>query len=279
MRMLMLLTGLASRLLGLGREPSKPGRETESDRRLAEALAAVRDANEAMAIASADTAKSMVAFGDEASKAMMTTLGGCYHDAVAYSLAYEAAGGDTELCGETFTSLDTGIDGGAKAALRRHMQNFDPARDVPRFIVALRPVKVIGWRSNYDTEAYGLPPGPMAGDPPTASVWGEHVAKGRFNVVKRAVDMVKQDCERRGIDISKSMVTVSVTPHDGQEAFARCEPAKACDECSCPSCECDGGCDKDYATSCHMCDTWLCSYCVVEGACNNCFAKMQGGVI
>lgn len=212
-------------------------------------------------------------------------LGGCYHDGVAYSLGYDA-NGVVELSGETFTNLS-----GAEAALQRHRQNFDAGRDIPRFIVALSPVKVSDWRSSSDTKAYGLPPGPLAGDHPTAEVWGEHVAQGRFNVVKDAVERVKQDCERRGVDISKSTVTISVKPEDGQDAFARCEKVdidddysieallSSCDECSSLYCECDGTCDPDYATSCHMCDTWVCAYCVVEGACHNCFSKMQGGVI
>lgn len=285
MRMLMMLTGLGARLLKLGREPSKPGRETESDSRVAEALAAMRD-----------------------------TLGGCYRDGVAYSLGYRTSEGVIELCGEVFTSLDSGIDGGALAALRRHRQNFDPGRDVKRIIVALRPVRVIEPHRTDGTPSYGLEPGPLAGNPISAEVWGEHVANGRFEVVRRAVDMVKQDCERRGVDISKSTVTISVKPHDGQEAFARCEKSydtanedvehmgemqvlavdddndddydindllKGCDpccECSCPQCECDGTCDPDFATSCHRCDTWVCGFCVVEGACHNCFSKMQGGV-
>ncbi len=298
--------------------PTRIRRETCGNTTAANALAAMRDANMA----------------DEMF-ARVAALGGCYHDGVAYSLGYDA-NGKVELCGETFTSLDTGIDGGALAALRRHRQNYDPSRDVKCFIVALKPVRVVSGRmedgDDDAIEAYGLPPGPLAGNRPTAMVWGEHVAAGRFNVVKDAVDTVKRDCERRGIDISRSMVTVSVTPHDGQEAFARCEkgvdhrkvspvpyahgayivegkpckhpgclshvshpcegcgriagmatpdePAKkACDECSCPYCECDGSCDPDYATNCYRCDTWVCGYCVVEGACHNCFSKMQGGVI
>ena len=70
-------------------------------------------------------------------------LGGCYHDGVVYSLAYDA-NGEIELCDKTFTTLNTGIDGGAEAALLEHRKNFDPHRDVPRFIIALKPTSIIG---------------------------------------------------------------------------------------------------------------------------------------
>lgn len=86
------------------------------------------------------------------------SLGGCYHDGVAYSLAYDA-NGEIELSGKTFTTLDTGIDGGAKAALLKHRKNFDVNKDIPRFIVALNPVRIIDNMKNNET--YGLPPGPQ----------------------------------------------------------------------------------------------------------------------
>lgn len=70
------------------------------------------------------------------------SLGGCYHTGLAYSLAYDAHG-KIELTGKTFTNLDAGLDGGAMGALREHRQNFDPSKDVPYFIVALKPVDVI----------------------------------------------------------------------------------------------------------------------------------------
>lgn len=182
MRTLRMLSGLAARFKGWLVEPEAPTkRETDRDRRAAEALAAMRDANDAMAAlgaASADAAVATGGFGDACA-----SLGGCYHDAVAYSLGYEVSPGVIELCGETFTTLDTGIDGGARAALRRHRQNYDPDRDVERLIVALKPVGVVGGRKEDGDaiEAYGLPPGPLAGNPVTAEVWGEHVASGRFD--------------------------------------------------------------------------------------------------
>lgn len=70
-------------------------------------------------------------------------LGGCYHDGTAWSLGYETAHGEVELDGKTFTSLDTGLDGGAMAALREHRRKYSSARDVPRLLVELKVVKVI----------------------------------------------------------------------------------------------------------------------------------------
>lgn len=215
-------------------------------------------------------------------------LGGCYHDDVVYSLGYDA-NGVVELSGGTFTSLDTGFDGGAKAALHRHRQNYDPTRDIKLFIVALKPVKVIIGKED---EAYGLPPGPLVGDPPTVNVLGEHVAKGNDDVIRRAIEHVKQDCVRRGVDISGSTVTVSVKPHDEQEAFARCEKSpivrerlgdgEPCDHPGCLShvshpcegcnrvagrvvCESCGANEAEEGADCVECDKNLCLACAGFG--------------
>lgn len=145
MKALMMVTGWAARLLPR-REQKPVARTTAADMRAAEALAAMRDAN-------------MEAEARTEAEARDASLGGCYHDGVAYSLGYDA-NGVVELDGKTFTSLNTGLDGGAAAALRKHRQEFNPGRDIPRFIVALRPVKVIEGRSASDTYGYGLPPGP-----------------------------------------------------------------------------------------------------------------------
>ncbi len=83
-------------------------------------------------------------------------LGSCYHMGLVYSLAYDA-NGETELRGETFTNLRNGFDGGAMAALKKHRRNFDPSRDVPLFIVSLKPVKIILGRDK--DEAYRLSTG------------------------------------------------------------------------------------------------------------------------
>jgi len=194
MRMLRMLSGLAARTVGwCGKKPSAH-REIEGYAGAAEALLGMTEVN-----------------------VMKESLGDCYHDDVAYSLGYRTSDGVIELCGETYTNLNTGIDGGAMAALRRHRQNFDPSRDIERFIVALKPVRVV---AGVVGAPYGLDPGPLTGKPPVSEVWGEHVASGRF--VRQAVEQVKLDCKRRGIDISKCMLTVSVRPHDGQDAFERC---------------------------------------------------------
>ncbi len=65
-------------------------------------------------------------------------LGGCYHSGLAYALGYYASG-EIELDEEIFTN----INGGAREALKEHRRDFDPSRDVKRFIVALKPVEVI----------------------------------------------------------------------------------------------------------------------------------------
>jgi len=145
MKALMMVTGWAARLLPR-RERRPVARAGAADMRGAEALAAMRDAN-------------MRAEAQAEAEARDASLGGCYHDGVAYSLAYDA-NGVVELDGKTFTNLSSGLDGGVAAALRRHRQEFDPGRDIPRFIVALRPVKAIEWRAASDTRGYGLPPGP-----------------------------------------------------------------------------------------------------------------------
>lgn len=80
-------------------------------------------------------------------------LSGCYHTSLAYSLGYYA-NGEIELVGETFTNLDTGIDGGVMAALKEYRKNFRPLGDIPYFIVALKPVKVILGKE--EDEKYGL---------------------------------------------------------------------------------------------------------------------------
>lgn len=218
MIMLRMMTGVVAgvaRWLVPTPPPVEVGGATASDIRAAEALAAMRDANAAAEAGAAEAA-----------------LGGCYHDGVAYSLGYDA-NGVVELDGRTFTSLNTGMDGGAAAALREHRQNFDPSRDIPRFIVALKPVRIVMGRK--DGEAYGLPPGPQP---------------------------IKAEAVR------KSHITCLGKPPSD----------KGCVECTSPYCECDGSCDPDFATSCHLCDRWVCGHCVVEGACHDCFSKMQGGV-
>lgn len=72
-------------------------------------------------------------------------LSGCYHTGLTYSLGYYVHG-EVELVGETFTNLNTGLDGGAMASLLEHRQQFDPMRDIEQFIVELKPVKIIPGR-------------------------------------------------------------------------------------------------------------------------------------
>lgn len=91
--------------------------------------------------------------GEKITQDKGVVLGGCYHTGLVYSLGYDA-NGEVELSGETFTNLDTGINGGVVAALRKHREQFDPTLDVEQFIVALKPVKVILGRK--EDEDYGL---------------------------------------------------------------------------------------------------------------------------
>lgn len=70
-------------------------------------------------------------------------LGDCYHTGKAYCLGYRNGHGEEiELDKKLFTGLDGGIEGGAKAALKRHPEEF-PMRDIPRFIVELSAVRII----------------------------------------------------------------------------------------------------------------------------------------
>jgi len=70
-------------------------------------------------------------------------LGGCYHSGRAYCLGYRTNHNEIELDDKLFTCLDNRIEGGAQAALKRHPSEF-PQLDVPRFIVELAAVRIIG---------------------------------------------------------------------------------------------------------------------------------------
>lgn len=69
-------------------------------------------------------------------------LSSCYHTGSAYALGYDV-NGKVELDSNTFTTLDSGINGGVMAALMEHRRQFNPNRDVKRFIVVLKPVEII----------------------------------------------------------------------------------------------------------------------------------------
>lgn len=71
-------------------------------------------------------------------------LGGCYHTGKAYCLGYRnSCDGEVELDTKVFTCLDSGVDGGAMAALNQHKERFDCSADIPRFIVELAAVRII----------------------------------------------------------------------------------------------------------------------------------------
>jgi len=70
-------------------------------------------------------------------------LGGCYHSGVAWGIGYYVGGQCIELHDKIFTSFDSGMNGGVTAELRKLRENFDPSRDVPKFAVALKPVRIV----------------------------------------------------------------------------------------------------------------------------------------
>lgn len=81
------------------------------------------------------------------------SLGGCYHDGLVYALGYYA-NGEIELEDQLFTNLKRGFHGGIIAALAEHQRQFDPSRNVERFIVALKPVQIL---ANTPDEKYDKP--------------------------------------------------------------------------------------------------------------------------
>lgn len=81
------------------------------------------------------------------------TLGDCYHSGLAYTLGYDA-NGKIELDTQIFTNLDNSAEGSAMTALMSHRKQFNPISDVERFIVELRPVKIILGKE--DDEDYKL---------------------------------------------------------------------------------------------------------------------------
>jgi len=70
-------------------------------------------------------------------------LGGCYHSGVAWGIGYNIGGDKIELHNKIFTTFDSGINGGVAAELKKLRENFDPSRDIPKFAVALKPVRIV----------------------------------------------------------------------------------------------------------------------------------------
>jgi len=70
-------------------------------------------------------------------------MGGCYHSGVAWGIGYYAGGRCIELHDKIFTTFDSGINGGVAAELRKMRENHDPSRDVPKFAIALKPVRIV----------------------------------------------------------------------------------------------------------------------------------------
>ena len=169
-------------------------------------------------------------------------LGGCYHDGVAYTTGYRTGhGDDIELDDQLFTTFDTGINGGVAGELNHLRASFDPAKDVPRFAVALKPVKII--ENNNDQEA-GCEISPL--------------------------------CEKSLEDYCRSDYELDFCDDENEDSGnAGCDMcgindrapgSKFCDECieeMCPDCEelledccCEDGDDEDY---CFGCDNY--QYC------------------
>jgi len=82
-------------------------------------------------------------------------MGGCYHNGVAWGIGYYAADQFLELHNEIFTTFDSGINGGVAAELKRLHDNFDPSRDIPKFAVALKPIRIVKLSDNSGCDICG----------------------------------------------------------------------------------------------------------------------------
>lgn len=165
------------------------------------------------------------------------SLGGCYHDGLAYSLGYDAHG-DVELVGRTFTNFNTGLNGGAMAALLEHRRQFDPSVDVERFIVALKPVKIIMGRE--EGESYELTGCDYCG-----------VRNNSVHLSENGDDICSNCLKDDTCDVCQ----------------------KRCDNCVCPDhiddCEC-GGEPPENCTCCLVCDR-LEENCICKDDCDCCY--------
>jgi hypothetical protein len=89
---------------------------------------------------------------EETSPTSNVKLGGCYHSGRTYCLGYRnGCGEEIELDDKLFTGLHGGIEGGARAALKRHPEEF-PLRNTPRFIVELKAVRIIDEDTEFKKE-------------------------------------------------------------------------------------------------------------------------------
>lgn len=70
-------------------------------------------------------------------------LGGCYHSGCAWGIGYYAHGKTIELLDNIFTTFNSGFNGGVVAELKKIHAKFNPLRDVPKFAVALKPVRIV----------------------------------------------------------------------------------------------------------------------------------------
>ncbi len=176
-------------------------------------------------------------------------LGDCYHTGLAYSLAYDA-GGRIELSGKIFTNLDVDFDGGAMNALQDHRKKFVSGRDVPHFIVALKPVKIIMGKK--EDRPYRLPYSDPYGNAGCDCCGTDDRIPGE----KLCQDCLKEDtCYSCGRTLDDCLCEFCDNC-DETLGDCLCERCGSCDtiidpEKLCPNCGCDDDCRENISLEDH----------------------------
>lgn len=177
-------------------------------------------------------------------------LGDCYHNGVVYALGYHPYEDEVEieLDDELFTNLDTGIGSNAMAALIDHRRKFDPNLHIKRFIVALKPIKII--TGIEDDEDYGL------GDNAVYDACG---TTDRLDDNKLCDDCIEDDicddCSKRFVDClceDKCESCGTIGCIEGESFCKSCRKYNCCDDCreQFSDCLCTDECDGECCTSC-----------------------------
>lgn len=188
-------------------------------------------------------------------------LGGCYHTGLAYALGYDA-NGELELCSKLFTTLDSGIDGGALSALNKHRRLFCPDRDVEQFIVEMKPVKIL----------HRVPESPYGLDNTPGCCHCEE--KADENCCCHEYDESEGDwCKECGyytdtLRYQPSLLCHCPRPEDDTCLACNspllsccCDDETECDEECCTSCSCDT--DNEIGDICGACDEEI-EYCTCD---------------
>lgn len=176
---------------------------------------------------------------------------GCYHTGLAYSLGYQTSEGEIELAGETFTNLNTGLNGGAIESLRKHREQFDPNRDVEQFIVALKPVKIISGRE--EDENYKLEDDTVSG---CDFCCDDDRVDGK-TLCQYCLDNMCEECKEQFINCDCEFI---------EDVHCQChctDDNARCDDCNerLDDCCCDDACDD--------CGEWI-ENCVCDDCCVEC---------